>query len=225
MNDENEDALLVETGKLVTRLLHDFKNQIGGMKLYVSYLKKRFGSDPNLAEGVEIADKISQGLNEMAEQAVLVGRLTRPIELRRERGDPGTCLELAVNGLKPQAAAKGVTLSAEIALARPALSLDLQQMQAALAAFVARAVESTPAGGTVRVRLDAADDAVRIEVADEGERPDDRRLAAFFDPVTNERISRTSLGLALARRVIALHKGEVTARAATGAVIEVKLKP
>jgi hypothetical protein len=65
-DDGDDQKLLLETGRMTSRLIHDFKNQMGGLKLYAAYLKKRFADQP---EGLEIADKIIQGLNTMAEQA------------------------------------------------------------------------------------------------------------------------------------------------------------
>ena len=109
---EEDEKMLMETGRLASRLIHDFKNQLGGMKLYASYLKKRFADQP---EGVEVAEKIIQGLNEMAEQASLVSRLTRPIEMRRESGDLGQFLEMLASSLKPQAAAREVAIALDLA--------------------------------------------------------------------------------------------------------------
>ncbi|MGH9841187.1 MAG: sensor histidine kinase [Blastocatellia bacterium] len=223
MSNNTEDALLIEAGRLTARLIHDFKNQIGGMKLYASYLKKRFSDQP---EGVEIAEKIIQGLNEMAEQAALIGKLTRPIEIRRGAGDLDACIEMVLGGLKSLADSRRITLLVDRAPVAAGISIDLQQMQAALSTIIARAIEASPEQGEVKVALKSGDDAVLIEVADQGETPDEEKLRAIFDALTNERINRISLGLALARRIVLLHGGEVSARAGApaGTVIEVRLK-
>jgi two-component system sensor histidine kinase HydH len=223
MSDNHDDAILIEAGRMASRLIHDFKNQLGGMKLYAAYLKKRFADNP---EGVEIAEKIIQGLNEMADQAALIGRLMRPIELRREKNDPAQLLAMAVSGARARAESKQVRIAIDAAVDLPAVSFDLQQMQAAIASILARAIEASPEDGEVAVSLRLVDASLRIEVADWGETPEEQRLRMFFDPLTNERISQASLGLALARRVVELHGGEVVARAGspTGTVVEVKLK-
>jgi len=225
MNDNNEDALLIETGRMASRLIHDFKNQIGGMKLYASYLKKRFSGHPELAEGVEIAEKIIQGLNEMAEQSGLVSKLTRPIELRWQTADLEACLEMALSGLKLLADSKQVRISLDLA-ATPAVMMDSQQMQIALAAIIARAIDASPENGEVTVAVKPGGDAMLIEVADWGETPGEEKLRMLFDPLTNERINRISLGLALARRIVLLHGGEIAARAGSpaGTVVEVRLE-
>ncbi len=223
MSNNTEEALLIEAGRMTARLIHDFKNQIGGMKLYASYLKKRFSDQP---EGIEIAEKIIQGLNEMAEQTALVSKLTRPIELHLKAADLGACVEMALGGLKPLADSRQVNISLDRADAAGEISIDWQQIQVALSTIITRAIEVSPKGGEVNVVLKSIGDAVWIEVADRGERLDEEKLRAIFDALTNERINRISLGLALARRIVLLHGGETSARAGSpaGTVVEVRLK-
>src|SRR5262245_19418918 len=107
MSHRNEDEMLIEAGRMASRLIHDFKNQLGGIKLYASYLKKRFADNP---EGGEVADKIIHALNEMADQAALVTRLIRPVELHREKCDLRQLVEIVINGLKPKAEVKKLKL-------------------------------------------------------------------------------------------------------------------
>lgn len=231
MIQRTDDALLIETGRMSSRLIHDFKNQLGGIKLYASYLKKRFADNP---EGVEIADKIIQSLNDMAEQAALVAKLARPVELRREKADLGQLVETVVSGLKPRAEAVQVTLRATLE-SRLVGSVDAQQLQTALGSIIGRAISATPQNGEVKIVLRPArngvsdatseGEAVEIEIRDQGEPPDENRLRTFFDPLTNERINQASLGLALARRIIEIHGGDirVTQGSPEGAVVQVKL--
>ncbi|MDX2033315.1 MAG: HAMP domain-containing sensor histidine kinase [Blastocatellia bacterium] len=222
-NQQEDDAMLRETGRLTSRLIHDFKNQLGGMKLYATFLKKRFAEN---AEGVEVAEKIIQGLNEMAEQAAWVSKLTRPIEVRRENGDLAQFVEMVLSSLKAQAAAKTVEIGMETASEPMPFRFDLQQMQVALSSILVRAIDVSPAGAEIRVRLRRADEAIRIEIPDAGETLDAERLRGFFDFLTHERLNRTSLGLAFAKRILELHGGEVVALPGepVGTVVEILLR-
>ncbi|MFN0087758.1 MAG: sensor histidine kinase [Blastocatellia bacterium] len=223
VNQEEDEAMLRETGRLTSRLIHDFKNQLGGMKLYATYLKKRFADN---VEGVEVAEKILQGLNDMAEQAAWVSKLTRPIEVRRESGDLGQFIEMVLSSLKPQAAAKAVAIALETAGEPMGFRFDLQQMQAALSSILMRAIEVSPAGSEIRVRLAREGETILIVIPDAGETPDAEGLRGFFDFLTQERLNRTSLGLAFAKRVLELHGGEIAARAGApaGTMVEIRLR-
>ena len=55
------------TDVLVSQLLHDFKNQLGGVKLYAAVLKKSLANQTlEASEGIAICDKIIQQIDEIA---------------------------------------------------------------------------------------------------------------------------------------------------------------
>src|SRR5882672_1434727 len=121
MIKDSEEAILIETGRMAARLIHDFKNQLGGLKLYAAYLQKRFAEN---AEGMEVAEKIAQGLNEMAEQAAILNKLCRPLELRPEPGDPAPVVEEVLSRLGPKASAKRVKIIFDLESGAPRATFD-----------------------------------------------------------------------------------------------------
>jgi signal transduction histidine kinase len=219
---DSEQERLFEAGRLTSRLIHDLKNQMGGLKLYAAYLKKRFADQP---EGLEIAEKIVEGLNTMAEQASLVSKLTRPLDLKREPSDPSAVLDQVINDQKSRAEARSVKIETEIENGLPRASFDTQQLRTAIGSIMTRAIESSPEGGIVRIELQSKPGGMQIEVRDQGEMLSGERRAALFDLLAADRISKTSLDLALARRVIEYHGGEIMALAAStdGTVVRVIL--
>lgn len=204
-----EQIALLEVGRATNRLIHDFKNQMSGLKLYAAYLKKRFADQP---EGVEIAEKIVQSLNEMTENASLIGKLTRNIDLKLLEEDFATLVKQVVSNLQSQAAMRKVEIGIEID--EPVLlMLDAQQMQLALKSLLGQAIESSPVGGAVRVVLQASKNDVRLSIFNQGDLLSEEQRQSFFDFLTNERMNKTSLGLALSRRIIEAHGGTVTVQA------------
>lgn len=222
MIKDNEEEILIETGRMAARLIHDFKNQLGGLKLYAAYLQKRFADN---AEGVEIAGKIAQGLNEMAEQAAILNKLTRPLELRMEPCDAASLLEQAASGLRSRADARRVKIECEFEPNAPQTLLDARQIATALESIIARAVNAAPEGGEVKVSLWRRDEALQIEIEDNGATLDDDQRLVFFNPLAGARINQTSLGLAMARRIVEKHGGRISARANTvaGTIVEMRL--
>jgi signal transduction histidine kinase len=222
MINDSEESILIENGRMAARLIHDFKNQLGGLKLYAAYLQKRFADN---AEGVEIADKIARGLNEMAEQAAILNKLARPLELRMEPGDPAVVIETIVDGLRSKANTKQVRLSRDLEPGVGKISYDSRQIGAALESIISRAVDASPEDAAVEVLLRRKDDAVQIEVKDNGVTLNDEQRLHFFDPLAGDRINQASLGLAMAKRIIEKHGGRISARAnpATGTIVDLTL--
>jgi signal transduction histidine kinase len=220
MIKDSEEEILIETGRMAMRLIHDFKNQLGGLKLYAAYLQKRFADN---AEGMEITEKIARGLSEMAEQAAILNKLCRPLELQMESGDPAPVVEQVVSRLEPRASAKRVKISCDLEPDAPRISFDARWIGEALEAIISRAMDASPEGGEVGVSLRRRDESLRIEIRDNGATLDDERRLSFFDPLAGDRVNRTALGLAMARRIIERHGGQVSARAgaSAGTIVEV----
>ena len=91
-------------------------------------------------------------------------------------------------------------------------------------AIISRAVDASPEDGEIGVSLRRRDEALRIEITDNGATLDNERLR-LFDPLAGDRLNRTALGLAMARRIIESHGGQISARAgaSVGTIIEMTL--
>jgi signal transduction histidine kinase len=207
---------------MAARLIHDFKNQLGGLKLYAAYLQKRFAGN---AEGMEVAEKIAQGLNEMAEQAAILNKLCRPLESRMEPGDPAPIIKQVISRVGPRSEAKRVRINFDIEPDAPQVSFDQRLIGEAMEAVILRAIDASPEDGEIGVSLRRSDKALQIEIKDSGAPLDDKRRLSFFDPLAGDRLNRTALGLAMARRIIERHGGQVSARVggSAGTIVEMTL--
>lgn len=222
----NEQAMLAEVGRATARLIHDFKNQLGGMKLYTAYLKKRFAAHPDLAEGLEIADKIAQSVNDMSENANLIGKLTRPVELKRTDCDFALLVEQSVSQFQPRLAERGLTLETDLAKSSPdqkAPQLDSLQMPLVVGALISRAIELSPENGSLRIRLRIGEGELQFSVFYKGEELTEQQRESLFGFMTSERLNKNSLNLVMARRIVEAHNGQVVALADETSGTELRL--
>lgn len=124
----------------------------------------------------------------------------------------GPLLEKVLAFYEALAEEQGVTLTGE---ASGTLQGDPDLLRQALANLVANALEATPAGGMVRVRVEARDGQAELEVADTG-----RGIPADELPRLADRFFRTAealehkrpgtgLGLAIVQSIARLHGGEL----------------
>ncbi len=200
-------------GQATAKLIHDFKNQLGGLKLYATFLKTRLAHD---AESAEIVGKIVQGLDGMAENATLVSRFARPLELRCVAGDLAALVHGVVAALTQQGAVRQVILLAECAENLPEIRFDWQHMQFALEAVVRRALSVAPPESKVRVGLQLHNQLgsqhVTLWVSEESERLSESARQQFFDWTAHERLQKTALELAHAARIVEAHGGAAKVR-------------
>lgn len=74
---ESPSAEAAET--LVSQLLHDFKNQLGGLKLYAAVLKKSLTNNTlDVSEGIVLCDKIMQQIDELTARTKAAAREIKP---------------------------------------------------------------------------------------------------------------------------------------------------
>src|SRR5947208_191262 len=105
-----DDAALKEIGRASIQIVHDLKNQLNGLKLYATFLRKRMEKSARPDDEQETIAKLIAGLERAANDMTTLVRLSRPIELRRQQADitktlsgigasEGVALELEANDL------------------------------------------------------------------------------------------------------------------------------
>jgi PAS domain S-box-containing protein len=121
-------------------------------------------------------------------------------------------VEDVLASLQPLAAAKGLTLAAEVAA--PPATLDPQRVAQVLTNLVANAIKFTDEGG-VRVRAEAAGDRLTVAVEDTGcgiDPADQPRLFRRFqqlDMTNTRKAGGTGLGLAISKALVEAHGGTI----------------
>jgi signal transduction histidine kinase len=142
-------------------------------------------------------------------------------------------VESAVESVRPDAVIRGVALDHRLAPVHDDFWGDPSRIQQIVANLLSNAVKFAPSGGHVSVRLDATDDdQVVIEVEDDGPGIAPEFLPYVFDRFRQADSSSTrpsgglGLGLAIARSLVELHGGSVSAANRTpapGAIFRVRL--
>ena len=79
-----EANALEDLGRGTLRIVHDFKNQLNGLKLYATYLRKRLEQHDRTDEERETIIKLIAGIDRAAKDIDKLVRYARPIELRRQ---------------------------------------------------------------------------------------------------------------------------------------------
>ncbi|HEV7799191.1 MAG TPA: hypothetical protein VGO73_13615 [Pyrinomonadaceae bacterium] len=86
---EDNDALLA-LGRASVQIVHDLKNQLNGLKLYATFLRKRLEKNERPADELETINKLIAGLDRTSTDLSMIVEYGQPLELKRQ---PGTDLE------------------------------------------------------------------------------------------------------------------------------------
>jgi len=85
-----------ELGRATLQIVHDLKNQLNGLKLYATFLRKRLEREDRSSEERETVAKLISGLDAAAHEMTVLVRYARPLELRKR---PGADLRKVVLGM------------------------------------------------------------------------------------------------------------------------------
>jgi signal transduction histidine kinase len=80
---ELDAKALEDLGRATFRIVHDLKNQLNGLKLYATYLRKRLDRDENATTERETVEKLVAGLDHAAREMAALVRYAHPLDLRR----------------------------------------------------------------------------------------------------------------------------------------------
>jgi signal transduction histidine kinase len=85
-SEVTDSNTLEELGRASVQIVHDLKNQLNGLKLYATFLRKRMEKAERPEDERETVAKLIQGLERAASDMTTLVRLGRPVELRRQAG-------------------------------------------------------------------------------------------------------------------------------------------
>lgn len=86
MSRPEETERLQDLGRASMQIVHDLKNQLNGLKLYATFLRRRIEKSERPSDEQETVDKLINGLNRAAEDLSLIVRYGQPVELKRQAG-------------------------------------------------------------------------------------------------------------------------------------------
>lgn len=194
LKTELQDAeTLRDLGSASVQIVHDLKNQLNGLKLYATFLRKRMEKAERPADEQETLAKLISGLERAASDMTVLVRFGRALELRRQ---PGTDLARLL-----QDSADGAHVECDGGPFEG--DFDPVLLAEALKNITAGALgESGAAEGASRVRLSGDGSGALVEwqgaAAADGEDPF-RSLAGA-----------SGLRMALAAKIVRAHGGEVS---------------
>ena len=82
----DDGSTLQELGKASIQIVHDLKNQLNGLKLYATFLRRRIEKGDRPEDERETIDKLITGLDRAASDLSLIVQYGRPIELKKQAG-------------------------------------------------------------------------------------------------------------------------------------------
>jgi signal transduction histidine kinase len=203
---------LAALGELAAVMAHEVRNPLGVIFNSVTSLKRTLKPSGDISMLLGIVQEEAERLNR------IVGDLldfARPYEPVRTLLALEPLIESALHSAVQSAHSPQVTVGSEYPEALPMFFVDGHLLRQAVVNLVLNGIQAMPRGGKLSVKATRVDRGgelwARIEVRDEGGGLPKESVDRLFQPFFTTKARGTGLGLAVVKRIVDAHHGEVRA--------------
>ena len=196
-------------GLMAAQVAHDIRNPLSSIKMQTQIVRSRLrrGSDDeaSLASVLHDIGQVESVIRDLLE-------LARPGTMTLEPADLNEVVRDVLRQLGAQFSHRKITVTTDLAVALPLIPLDAGRFQRALVNVLVNASDAMPTGGMLEVSTRTVDreQAVEIEVADDGVGIDPAILDRVCDPFVSTKRDGIGLGLANVESVVKSHGGSIS---------------
>lgn len=213
-----EDRLRV-MGELAAEMAHEIRNPLGSIELMVSLLEQDM---PRESAGSSLVTRLRSAVQSMNHTVSNVLLYTREIQLKRRPAVLAELFSHAETAIMTYISRQALTLSRS--LPDITLSLDIELMQQALANLLLNAAQVSPPKGTISITGERDERHLLLTISDQGPGISQEARGKLFTPFFTTKNSGTGLGLAMVKRVVEAHNGEIACLPNTpGASFQIRL--
>jgi signal transduction histidine kinase len=212
--DEEREASrhMVALAEMATLLAHEIRNPLGSMELFASLLAGDTGLSTDSQKWVQ---HLQAGVRSLAATVNNVLRFHTPGSAPLVAVKLGDILSNGIEFIRPLAQQGGVTIELEESLGEAEIMGDAGGLQQLLLNLAHNALRHTPSGGSLRVRarIDSRAECriAVVEFSDTGSGIAPGDLPHIFEAGYSTNRQSTGLGLAVCERIMAQHRGTITA--------------
>jgi signal transduction histidine kinase len=211
---------LAAIGEMASVVSHELKTPLAVIQNSTSFLTNRLTSeqDEKVRKHLGIIEAQTQSLG-----SVVTGILdyARSRELKLEPGQINDLVQEVVGCLSIP---KGVEVSTNYSPEIPELNYDWEEMKQVVRNVVTNALQAMPQGGKLKVETRKTETGgAEIRVTDTGGGISEKDLPRIFEPFYTTKGDGTGLGLAVVKKVMDRHHGEVQIQSALGVGTTVRL--
>jgi len=220
----SESESLAKVGRLVAIIAHEIRNPITGIRALAQLLQKHHSEDDSDRESIDeilaLTVRMTSTLADLLQYARPRERREQPVNMRR------LASELVTQGRRwPSCEGRTLNFRPEDE-SEPVVMGGRERLFSAFSNLIDNALQASPEGGLVIVRLNQRGPECRIVVEDSGPGIAEKDVHRVFDPFFSKRDGGTGLGLSIAKAVVEEHGGGICVGRSGllgGALFEVRL--
>jgi len=217
MRAESETANRIKDEFLAT-VSHELRTPLNAILGWATLMRRDKINQATLTRAIEVIERNAKAQAQLIEDLLDVSRMiSGKLRLNAKSIDLISVIRAAIDSVQPAAEAKGVHLEMVLDAKADRLFGDANRLQQVVWNLLSNAVKFTAKGGRVKIKLEYIDSHARIIVSDTGVGIRPEFLPHVFEPfrqadgTITRRQGGLGLGLAIARQLVEMHGGTLSA--------------
>lgn len=207
-----ESEKLAAVGRIASHIAHEIRNPLvtmGGYARRILQLAK--DSSPKSSERISSAAQVVLKESERLEKTLSnVMDFSRSSTFIMEFNNINDIIEDTYDLLKNLFQERHITISMKLDNDLPLVKSDFNQMKQVMLNLFQNAIDATPPDGKIEVITENDDDNLFIRVCDTGSGIASDDIASVFEPFFTTKVTGVGLGLAITKKIINDHGGEIS---------------
>lgn len=216
---------LIET--LAAGIAHEVRNPLNAVEINLGIVDQELQQllPDRTLHVYKVLASIAAEVRSLDEFVTQFLRFARPPRLNAERTNVRSLLSDLVSFIAPQAAKRGIQLTAQLTDGPAMATIDSFQLKQAILNLVLNALDATSSGGSVEICTGGSPTRLSIEIRDSGEGITADVGKRMFEVFFTTREGGTGLGLPISRQIAESHGGTIEIRPRPGGTVAILTLP
>jgi two-component system sensor histidine kinase CpxA len=209
--------LLQSHRQLLRDVSHELRSPLTRLQIALGIARKKDTNSELQAEHDRI-ERASIQVSNLVTQILDLAKLQQEGDLTTERMDLVSLFKIWLQDAELELAHKQIQVEWQLSSDEVPCDIDTVLMQRAFDNVLRNAIRYSPEGGLLTISLNKRGSQVSFTLCDQGPGVDEHQLEEIFSPFTQADHSRNhanggyGIGLAMVKRILNMHHGEVSAR-------------
>ena len=211
--------------RTASRIALNIADRMTNPSVVIGMMCRRMLKDPALDKAAR--DNLEVILHESGKLEEIIHEFNALIEKRRSvfsYEDINEIVRDAVVLIKREAEDKGVNLVAEISEIPLKINMDRNVLRTAVHYILKNALESTPAGGTIKATTTESAGSVYLTITDTGRGISEKNIGHVFDRFFTTKTEGAGMGLPFVKHIIEEHYGDIRIESEEGLGTKLTIK-
>jgi PAS domain S-box-containing protein len=208
-----ESQKLAAIGQLSAGIAHEVRNPLSSIKMSLQILEKRMQPEGNDLKRFKIAQREVEHLEKLVSDVLIYAK---PSDPHKEHSDVKSIIEGSLAMVEKSVKDKDIDIRKRYAEGIGAIPVDPHMITQALINIFQNAIDAMEPGGRLVISLRNEDDALVIEIEDNGCGIDEEDLPYLYNPFFTKKNYGTGLGLTQVKKIIDQHDGEIEIKSKKG---------